>query len=127
MNTGEQEMRAKEQIIRICEQIGYGRVMQIASTAWVMVDPLGALTVGPATAQVNDLEDRLEVAERKAELADEVLGDDDHLHVAEESPGVWYEFCEYCPSIQREIDNYKPRPFPHDPDCPKARYDALSA
>ena len=66
------------------------------------------------------------LAEAKAVLADEVLGDDDHLGVAKESAGVWYEFCMYCPSIQREIDNYKPRPFPHDPDCPKARYDALT-
>lgn len=33
----------------ICEQIGYGRVMQIASELWQKKDPTGALTIGPCT------------------------------------------------------------------------------
>lgn len=43
--------RAEEQhrlaVLRACEAIGYGRVMQIASDAWRAKDPIGALTIGP--------------------------------------------------------------------------------
>lgn len=32
---------------QICDLIGYGRTMQIASELWCKQDSLGALTVGP--------------------------------------------------------------------------------
>lgn len=37
----------RQAVLRACEAIGYGRVMQIASDAWRQKDPTGALTVGP--------------------------------------------------------------------------------
>ena len=33
-------------VVRICEQIGYGRVMQIASEAWRGKNPKGAISMG---------------------------------------------------------------------------------
>ena len=39
-------------ILNICEEIGYGRVMQIAADAWREKDPVGALTIGPAVDRV---------------------------------------------------------------------------
>lgn len=35
-------------VIGLCEKVGYGRVMEIAATAWHQKDPAGALTIGPA-------------------------------------------------------------------------------
>jgi len=40
-------------LLRICERIGYGRVMQIAANAWYKKDPIGALTVGPCAYDVD--------------------------------------------------------------------------
>ena len=36
----------------ICEQIGYGRVMQLASKFWREKDAKGALSVGPTFAEI---------------------------------------------------------------------------
>jgi hypothetical protein len=40
------EAPMKEMLLQICEQIGYGRVLQIVSQAWVAKDPIGAKLVG---------------------------------------------------------------------------------
>ena len=37
----------------LCEDIGYGRVMQITSELWRRKDPLGALTVEPTFGEVS--------------------------------------------------------------------------
>ncbi len=40
------------EVLRLCEQHGFGAVMQSASEQWIKRDPVGALTVGPCAAQV---------------------------------------------------------------------------
>jgi len=44
------EAPAREALRQLCEEWGYGRMMQLASQMWATKDPLGALTVGPARA-----------------------------------------------------------------------------
>jgi hypothetical protein len=34
-------------VITLCEEFGFGWVMQCAADEWARLDPLGALTVGP--------------------------------------------------------------------------------
>lgn len=36
-----------EAVLRACRNIGYGRVMQVASEAWRDIDPIGAISLGP--------------------------------------------------------------------------------
>ncbi len=36
-----------EAVLRACRNIGYGRVMHVASEAWRDIDPIGAISLGP--------------------------------------------------------------------------------
>lgn len=47
----EEELQA---VLPLCEKIGFGRVMQIASEEWKRRDPVGALTIGPCFGSVDN-------------------------------------------------------------------------
>lgn len=76
-----------------------------------------------------ELRERLDVAEKKAALADRLLGNGESVIYSEQHEAwdeVYIERCRYCRASQSGDDYYR-RPFPHDVDCPKTRYDALSS
>ena len=53
----EQEVFEESAVRQLCKEIGYGRVMQLASQLWHREDPVGALSVGVPYGSMSNIDD----------------------------------------------------------------------
>lgn len=70
-----------EIVKQFAEKLGYGYLMQFLSEEWYKKDPIGALTVGRAYSQIQNIEDGLNKLIGNFKIEDVILSDEEMKYV----------------------------------------------